>query len=263
MSLPFVHRDPTFQELERFRLILSTYQDGTGMLKDGDKTLPGWRDFERSVAVAFDGQALESKWIYDVLLPAQSLIGVQYGISCKMRGMLRAVEKQNRVTVEVSNATGEFWDAIKEAGLTQENYHTDPQLAGEMLVHVVEQWHLKASVQNGGAIDMDKSFYLILQWDRKTRRYQLFQYPVDLPDPNSLHWQVQGRRLIGRDNDGILFEWYGLSGGQLKYYPLTADALWQSPIFSLEPLPDGLGNALKQKASAYFPGLWSKAQADI
>ncbi len=44
------------------RLILSTYQDGTGMLKNKKnpmkvKTLPGWRDFERAVAIAFDGEA--------------------------------------------------------------------------------------------------------------------------------------------------------------------------------------------------------------
>lgn len=260
MNLPFVTRHPAFEELERFRLILSTYQDGTGMLKDGDRTLPGWRDFERSVAIAFGGKALESKWIYDVLLPAQSLSGGQYGISCKMRGMLRTVEKQKRVTIEVSNATGEFWDAIKAVGLTQENYHTDPQLAGKMVIQVVEQWHQKVSRANGGMIDTDKSFYLVLQWERESRRYQLFQFPVDLPDPHELSWQVDGRRLIGRDPQGVLFVWYGLSGGQLKYYPLTSNALWQSPIFGLEPLPNDLGDAVKQKAATYFPLLWLEAQ---
>lgn len=100
MNLPFVDRKPNSQEIERFRLILSTYQDGTGMLKDGDRTLPGWRDFERSVAIAFDGQGLESKWIYDVLLPIKSSTGAYYGISCKMRGMLGTVEKQKRVTID-------------------------------------------------------------------------------------------------------------------------------------------------------------------
>ena len=58
VALAFVQRHPTAGELERLRLILSTYQDGSGMLvlKDGT-TIPGWRDFERAVAIAFGGQA--------------------------------------------------------------------------------------------------------------------------------------------------------------------------------------------------------------
>ncbi|MBK8988327.1 MAG: hypothetical protein IPM39_20040 [Chloroflexi bacterium] len=162
--------------------------------------------------------------------------------------------------IEVSNATGEFWDAIKAASLTQEDYHKKPQLAGAMLIQVVEKWHNKVSIVNGGLVDTAKSFYLVLQWERKSGRYQLFQFPVDLPDPRELSWQVDGRRLIGRDAQGVLFEWYGLSGGQLKYYPLASNALWQSPIFLLESLPDDLDNAVKQKALAYFPHLWQQAQ---
>ncbi len=49
MTVPFVTRNPTDKEIEKFRLILSTYQDGSGMLKRKDRTLPGWRDFERSI----------------------------------------------------------------------------------------------------------------------------------------------------------------------------------------------------------------------
>ena len=55
MSIPFVTRNPTFQEIERLRLILSTYQDGSGMIKRTDKTIPGCRDFERAVAVSSAG----------------------------------------------------------------------------------------------------------------------------------------------------------------------------------------------------------------
>ena len=40
-------------------------------------TLPGWRDFERSVALAFGGQAQESKAIFDVL----SAGGIAAGIA--------------------------------------------------------------------------------------------------------------------------------------------------------------------------------------
>ncbi len=82
MKFPFVHRPPRHAEFEMFRLILSTYQDGSGMLvRKGGGTLPGWRDFERSVASAFNGEGQENKFIFDVLIkhPASS---THYGISC-------------------------------------------------------------------------------------------------------------------------------------------------------------------------------------
>ncbi len=68
MSIAFVERNPSHTEIERLRLVLSTYQDGTGMLaQKSGTTLPGWRDFERSVALAFGGVAQESKFIFDIL----------------------------------------------------------------------------------------------------------------------------------------------------------------------------------------------------
>ncbi len=55
MLTPFIERPPTKSEFERLRLILSTYQDGTGMEAKG--TLPGWRDFERAIEATFHGYA--------------------------------------------------------------------------------------------------------------------------------------------------------------------------------------------------------------
>src|SRR5271154_3461943 len=110
MTLPFVDRAPTLQEIERIRLILSTYQDGTGMLAaENGKTLPGWRDFERSVALALGGIASESKAVFDVVLARPDLATPKFGLSCKMRRELNRVERDGRVTIEVSNSSGEFW----------------------------------------------------------------------------------------------------------------------------------------------------------
>ena len=258
MSLPFVNRKPTHNEIEQLRLIMSTYQDGTGMLAQAGKTLPGWRDFERSVAAAFNGQALESKWIYDVLLA--DLSGIQYGISCKMRETLRTFERTGRITIELTNASGEFWDAIKASGLTQENYDTNPDLAGATIIRTVENWHEVVGIERGGTVDNSQSFYLVLQWEKRTERYQLFQFPIDLPEPQSLTWEVVGRRLIGKDEQGILIEWYGLSGGQLKYYPLVSTALWQSAVFQLQSLPTDLELGVRYKAATYFPELWAASR---
>src|SRR5438270_10835388 len=87
--VPFAQRPPSAREVQKLRLILSTYQDGTGQLvtRDGN-TLPGWRDFERSIALTFGGKAKESKFIFDVLLPDPRTPGLSYGLSCKMRRTL-------------------------------------------------------------------------------------------------------------------------------------------------------------------------------
>ena len=67
MNYMFTGSTPTKGQIERLRLILSIYQDGTGQLVfEPEKSLPGWRDFERSVALAFDGIAQESKAILSV-----------------------------------------------------------------------------------------------------------------------------------------------------------------------------------------------------
>jgi hypothetical protein len=81
------------------------------------RTLPGWRDFERAVALAFNGVAFESKAIVDVVLPLGD--GTYYGLSCKSRGELdRATVEGGRVNIEVSNAAGGFWDQVRIQGVT-------------------------------------------------------------------------------------------------------------------------------------------------
>lgn len=109
MSSHFTGMIPTKSQIEKLRLVLSTYQDGTGQLIfESDKSLPGWRDFERSVAFVFRGGAQESKAIFDVLVPIESESETCYGISCKMRETLQIINKTGRVTVEVSNSAGKF-----------------------------------------------------------------------------------------------------------------------------------------------------------
>jgi hypothetical protein len=68
--------------------------------------------------------------------------------------------------------------------------------------------------------------------------------------------------LRGRDEHGTLFEWYGESGGQLKYYPLAESALWHSNIFRLEPLPKNWNDkhGILTKTKDYFPKLWESLE---
>lgn len=260
MLLIFVDRKPTEHEIQKFRLILSTYQDGTGQLAAANNmTLPGWRDFERSVALAFGGEAQESKAIFDVLLPDPRRQGFYYGISCKMRNTLKIADKIGRVTIELSNSAGKFWGELRVNELNEGNYQDIPEKTGKVLIELVERWHNAVSIYNGGNVDLTGSFYLTLQWDEKFGDYQLYQFPLKLPNPADLNWQILGRRLIGSDSQGVLFEWYGHSGGQLKYYPLATSAIWVSSRFKLEPLPEReVGYGILRKVTEYFPEQWEE-----
>ena len=266
-GVPFAERSPSEAEIERLRLILSTYQDGTGMLASGgNTTLPGWRDFERSVALTFDGVASESKDIFDVRLADPQRVGVFFGISCKMRRELRKLDRDGRVTIELSNSAGKFWDYLNTKNINQSNYRSHSSDVGNALVELVSQWHQAASLEDGGDVDLSKSCYLALSWNN-AGWYQLHQFPITLPEPDSLEWEFPtfttkegeqriARHLRGTDSRGTVFEWYGESGGQLKYYPLVENALWESSRFRLEPIPSGQEHGLLHKARTYFPSKW-------
>lgn len=268
MSLPLVQRNPTQSEVEQLRLVLSTYQDGTGQLAVAGSalTLPGWRDFERAVAAVFGGQAQESKAVHDVLIPDAARIGIHYGVSCKMRRTLRDTDRTGRVTIEVANAAGEFWGNINSRGIDQRDYREYPAEVGAAILEVVDGWHTATSTENGGLVDLTGSCYLVLSWDPQGR-YQLHQFDLDMPDPNALTWSFpppargsSSRRLVGEDNTGKLIEWYGESGSQLKYYPNVSSALWESETFKLQSLPKG-DYGLTNKAEVYFPELWDAAKS--
>lgn len=253
--------------VERIRLILSTYQDGTGMLahKEG-LTLPGWRDFERAVALALVGEAQESKFIFDVLLPTCDS-NIKHGISCKMRRELDRLDRDGRVTIEISNSAGKFWDYLNSQGINQSNYKECPVEVGRTLLNLIEQWHHSVSLDQGGLVDLSCSFYLVLSWSKKGW-YQLHQFDLKMPDPDQINWYfptfgnesgVLARRLTGNDGTGALFEWYGESGGQLKYHPPAKNALWASERFQLEPLRKDAEYGILEKVAMYFPELWANA----
>ncbi len=271
---------PTASQVAKLRLILSSYQDGTGQLSASDgTTLPGWRDFERAVAAAFDGQAQESKHVFDVIVKSTENNGA-YGISCKMRGELaKSVDRidkrgrslKGRISMELSNSAKYFWSQLKARGIDEFNYRNRPEETGIALVELVKSWHDVVSIENGGKINLHRSFYLILSWDTKGS-YQLHQFVLDLPYPRTLHWYFPMKvgknkedqpavRLSGDDEFGTVFEWYGDSGGQLKYYPLAQSAIWMSDVFQLEPLPtlDELEYGIIAKTRTYFPDQWETA----
>ncbi|MGH9949334.1 MAG: hypothetical protein ACRD6X_19345 [Pyrinomonadaceae bacterium] len=187
-------------------------------------TLPGWRDFERATALCFKGEAQESKAIFDVLLEDRTGKNKFYGLSCKMRSELNRINRDGRVTIELSNSAGQFWAGLRNKGLDQTNYKNSPNEVGASVISTVNEWHRSVSMERGGVIDVYKSFYFVLSWNRKGD-YQLHQFSLALPNSNDLDWSFPllrhgtnpeelGKRLIGNDGIGNLFEWYGESGGQ-------------------------------------------------
>ncbi len=259
----FVHREPTRNELELFRLSLSTFQDGSGQLKVKSGTLPGWRDFERTVGEVTNGMGTEDKSIFDVLVPGVTATQLHIGLSCKMRKELSRVDRDGRVTIELSNSSKKMWEALGESHLTARSYKRHATKVGKTLVNLITRWHSAAAIHRTYRVNINKSYYLSLQWDLGTGKYQLFSFPLQLPDPDSLNWYFTDSskgHLNGDDqNGGRVFEWYGESGGQLKYYPLSSEALWKTPVFALEPVPASVSASLAVKAAAYFPELWNSA----
>jgi hypothetical protein len=265
----FVDRSPTPSEIERLRLVLSTYQDGSGMIKTSleNFTLPGWRDFERACALTFNGITVENKFFVDVIFPFVSTSSF-YGIDCKMKRELRTAESKGRIYVEVTNASKLLWSYLYSKGVTESNFRNEPELAGNSLVEAIEILKKSSSLAYpSGLIEIERSYYFVLLWNTDGF-YCLYQLPLALPLPQDLIWKchvskrsdgTETTRLVGVSLGEILYEWYGESGGQFKYYPPVSSAVWVSERFQLEPLPDFLEHGLLAKARAYFPNLWDAA----
>ncbi len=254
------------EHVEKIRLLMSTYQDGTGqLLITGGNTLPNWRDFERSVATAFKGQAFENKGFLDVKIDGQEIDELgKIGISCKMREALAVFDSKETITLELSNANEKFWTELRKNKIENIRFiRLVPEKAGKLIVDLYESWKHEAATKVG--VDIEKSFYLTCLYNLKKGNYQLFALPFLLPDPATLEWTVREYKdgnenqgtLIAKKNKKLIIEWYCISGGQLKYYPTKEDLIWQSECFGLEPLANmESGYGLIQKAKTYFPSKW-------
>jgi hypothetical protein len=255
-------------EIERLRLALSIFQDGTGWetiksKKPGGERVyyPGYRQFERVIAEVFGGIAPENKGIFDVFIPIAST-DTYCGISCKMRSELdKAVKDDGRVYIEMSNAAGEFMDRVRQK--VGNGFQEKPDEVGETLISLIAEWHQNAGKNSGYKVDLAESSFLVLLYNKKLT-FGLYQYELRLPNAKDFTWSfpsparntAQGsRRLVGYMQNSLAFEWYLHSGGQLKYYPSAQDAKWHSALFELEPLKNR-NSGLVSRIQEYFPKKW-------
>lgn len=252
---PFRDRPPKQEELERLRLALSGYRDGSGQINSNYGTQPGWRDFERVVADVLGGVNPENKGVFDVEVTDPS--GRRFGISCKTSALSAS---GNQVLMELSNSNAYFWDRLRELSIDPKQ---QPHDAGVALIELVAEWHRAES----GRVEIGRSCYLVLTHDKTWSQWRLFWFDLDILNPNPSHfeWSYRpdrktgnGGRLMAVDEEGTKWwDWYGWSGGQLKYYPPVSSAIWDSGLFSLET-PE-VPESPSTRAQRYFPEMWPSA----
>ena len=276
MTVAFVNRAPTQKEIERWRLIMSTFNDGTGQERDknGDTRL-GWRDIERVAAIMLGGNGGEDKKVFDVIVSDPENPEKYYGISVKSKELSRksAIEDlstDGRVYIELCNSPAKLWDPLKQQGIEESDFKKGNHagIIGQQILTTVRSWENNflqefTSSNPGKILSLEESIYLTISYNKsklaKDREYQLHSFHLHFP--KEIRWEFNSSRCLrGYDPNHpseTIFDWYGLSGGQLKYYPKASSAKYNTNKFTLKT-PRKI--SLTEKASRYFPDEWINAE---
>jgi hypothetical protein len=165
--------------------------------------------------------------------------------------------------MELANSPAKFWDALFEKGIREADF-TAMRRADEMgntVLDLVEKWHNEAKVKyehenHGAELIVEQSVFITISYSRPVpgtgRHYQVHSFPLTFP--RSVRWEfISPRCLRGYDSryeNEVVFDWYGLSGGQLKYYPRAGEAMFKTQAFTLLK-PENV--SILQKAQTYWP----------
>jgi hypothetical protein len=279
MATPFITRKPTPQETALFQLAMSSFCDGSGQEREEDGTTrPGWRDLERIVAEVLHGTNPENKDVFDVVFPSNDNKDCDYGISIKSKQLsasdaINRLSTTGRVHMELSNSPAKFWSALRAKGIQEEDFRERRRSTevGNIVLDVVRGWHDEAKQKYetehpGRNLDLSNSIYLTISYGKATkedrRRYQMHSFELNFP--TNITWKyISEKCLRGYDPaypDETLVDWYGLSGGQLKYYPRASTAHFSTEPFQLL-LPKMV--SISEKSSVYWPKEWTDAGGDI
>ncbi|MDR0462714.1 MAG: hypothetical protein LBG64_00635 [Pseudomonadales bacterium] len=269
MSLAFIHRNPSENETELYKLAFSVFRDGFGQEKEKDgSTRPGWREYERAVAEVIGGACAESKAIFDVLVKDDQNNLITYGISVKSkqlpgRNAMRLLNESGRVHMELSNSPAKFWAILNQVNLVEDDFRAmrNPELFGTTVLNTVAGWHTNTKNEfeannRGNSLNLEESIYLTVSYseliDNAPRVYQIHSFPLSFPE--GIRWQfISEKCLRGYDPEfpeEALFDWYGFSGGQLKYYPKASNAIFSSSQFTLNNPPQ---HTILSRIREYWP----------
>lgn len=269
MGLVYATRDAKPEEILLFRSLLSIYRDGSGAEREKNgSTRANWRQIERCVADLVNSTTNEDKNIFDVSAPDESNNSKFYGYSVKSKQLSKNafdnLSSDGRVYMEIANSPAKFWDDIeREHGLNEDAFRKkqEPQKIGNTIVQTVMKWHREGkqqfdSANNGNHLDLDGSNYFCLSYSQQDepdeKEYQIHIFSLDYPE--NIVWKYTSAKCLRgydpSDPKVALIDWYGVSGGQLKYYPKAKYARYASPVFKLHSPPH---ISAIEKAKIYFP----------
>ncbi|HWH80676.1 MAG TPA: hypothetical protein VNU71_00400 [Burkholderiaceae bacterium] len=257
MSQPFLSADPTPDQMRALLKYLSTYRDGSGNIREDDPdktTRADSRQIERCFAELFGVRAPESKSYYDFAVEINKGGGVVISaasVKSKEVDSLRdfrdpAKRKKLRAYLEIANANAKDWKLCREKGLTEDHFrsHQCPSEFGAAILErqTNERAIAEAKIQKHRkheahrAVDANASVFLSVMYSPMDKNFQrdylVSSYPIILPRP--ARWEFRSKALVGFDEgDGVLYEWYALSGSQFKYYPLVSARKYGSNLFQL------------------------------
>jgi len=236
---------------------LSTYRDGSGNIRESDPdktTRPDSRQIERCFAELFGVKPPESKSYYDFAVEINKGGGIVVSAaSVKSKEAenvrdFRDVKKRKklRAYLEIANASAKDWKLCHQLGLTEDHFraHKHPSEFGAAILQrqaderAIAEKKIQKQRKHAAhrVVDANASVFLSVMYspmDKNHQRdYLVSSYPIILPAP--ARWEFRSKALVGFDeDDGVLYEWYALSGSQFKYYPLIASRRYGSPLFQL------------------------------
>ncbi len=270
MAIAFIDKAPSEEELIRLKLFMSIFRDGTGQETDETGTRAGWRDIERVVAELLGGEALEKKEVYDVIIKPNPDSDEVYGISVKSKclgrkNVIDQLTESGRVYMELTNSPAKLWEPLKTKGVHEGNFGDNKfaQTMGDSILTTVHGWYTN---YHNKKINISKSIHLVFSYSspkdyQEERVYQVHSFPLGFP--SGIKWEFASDKCLrGFDPnfpEEVLLDWYGLSGGQLKFYPKASTAIFYSNIFALNK-PRIL--TLSERAAEYWPKQWKKYKND-
>ena len=154
--------------------------------------------------------------------------------------------KTLRAYLEIANASAKDWKLCREMGLSEDDFrgHKFASKFGAAILkrQSDERAVAEAKIQKQRkpaairVVDANASVFLSVMYSPMDRDYQrdylVSSYPIILPEP--ARWEFRSKALVGFDeHDGVLYEWYALSGSQFKYYPLIRSRKYGSKLFQL------------------------------
>lgn len=269
MSRAFLTRNATGSELTLLKKFLGSYRDGSGNLREEDgSTRAEFRQIERCFAELLHGKTTENKAFYDFVVQSNEGGGIAVrGASIKTKELPKLLnyptqQAAMRSHMELSNSSAKDWVLCAERGLTEDMFRAG-QGAADFGQAILDRQRIERQASEGAYLNSiqgtNKSFveqdcvYISLLYSPMTdgeRTYQVSSFHAALPPP--ANWSLEGRRLVGKDeNNEVVYEWYGLSGAQFKYYPKIADRLHGTELFTLADYRPAI-ESLRAKVSRMF-----------